>query len=161
LKKERFALFVLATHYEGDPPDSCVQVWEALQKLETSPILRNTKFIAFGLGDLTYKHFCGFAKNVCKLLEELGATQLLPMGTASNDQGKIEKGFIEWKDTIWETVQKNVSPNPGFKEGQATPTAQSSYKYVVVPVQNQQETDLDSITNLGDYDTNSSVLFER
>jgi len=62
LTKEQFlnnenAVFLMATHYEGDPPDNAVSFWKwfADEPKWGPEYLKGFKFTCFALGDTTYE----------------------------------------------------------------------------------------------------------
>lgn len=69
------AIFVLATHGEGDPPETAVHFYDAL-KAGAAGALPSLSFITLGLGDKSYAEFCGFARKVDAELERMGAKAL-------------------------------------------------------------------------------------
>lgn len=50
-------VFLMATHYEGDPPDNAAKFWEWFANEEKwgSDYLDEHKFTVFALGDTTYE----------------------------------------------------------------------------------------------------------
>ena len=149
---------MLATHYEGEPPDDAVATWEKLCALADPTLLTGVRYLAFALGDLTYKHYCGFGKNVNKKLTELGATSIHELGTGSNDQNKVESFFLKWKEGIWGDVQANVPENRTFGKSvivSKTSGEKPGSKYIV-SVERGEETPLNAITNIENYDVTST-----
>lgn len=126
-------------------------MWETLQKIEDPTYLNSMKYVSFALGDLTYKHYCGFGKNFSKRLTELGAKLVYELGLGSNDQNKIESYFLKWKEDIWPTVCANV---PEKTEQQ---TEVETSKYVVQLETGSEETSIDSLRGTTDFDVTSSV----
>lgn len=62
LTKEQFlqnknAIFLMATHYEGDPPDNAAKFWGwfADETKWSKDSLKDHKFTCFALGDTTYE----------------------------------------------------------------------------------------------------------
>lgn len=108
LQKEKFAVFIIATHYEGEAPDDSAPAWEEFSKITDPTCLSNLKYTGFALGDLTYKHYCGFGKLVNNKLEALGGKRIHDFGTGSNDQNKIETFFLQWKEGVWGDVMANL-----------------------------------------------------
>ena len=145
-------IFVIATHYEGDPPDNSVDAWDRLQKIEEPTYFSGMKYMFFALGDLTYKHYCGFGKNISKKLTECGGELIHTFGTGSNDQNKIEIPFIEWRDTIWTELVRNA---PVFVGGEIG----SNKKYEVQLENGTTETCVDSISKdlIDEFDIKSGV----
>ena len=69
---EKHLIFVLATHYDGDPPDDAID-FNAMLKSETAQELLRDKTIAiFGLGDSNYPLYNNFAKKVGSCFDKMG-----------------------------------------------------------------------------------------
>lgn len=114
---------MIATHYEGEPPDNAISFWEKISSITDAGVLSGMSYVLFALGDLTYKHYCGFGKSVNKKLLELGAKMIQDeIGTGSNDQNKIEIAFNEWKTGIWRDVLESAPENLEYIGESADPT---------------------------------------
>lgn len=115
-KEDSFAVFLITTYHEGQPPDTAEEFWKKFEETKDSKCLENLKFLLFALGDLNYRYFCRFGKQVNEKLKALGATNVHPeIGTGSNDQQNIELYFNNWKNTIWNDLYSNAPTNPNFK----------------------------------------------
>lgn len=64
----------VASHGEGELPDSFEPVFEALS--EAAPDLSHVRYGVVALGDRTYKHFCGGGHRFAALLDRLGARRV-------------------------------------------------------------------------------------
>ena len=55
---EKKCVFVMATHYEGEPPDNAAQFWSWFEGSEHPELwLKEHKFTVFALGDTAHEHF--------------------------------------------------------------------------------------------------------
>ncbi len=87
------AIFIAATHGEGDPPESAVKYYTALQAAEGN-ILKELRYALLGLGDSAYAQFCGFARKLDQELARLGAMSLLPRKELDVDFSSHISGWI-------------------------------------------------------------------
>jgi len=71
-KGEGPAIFVVATHGEGDPPETAVKFFERIKEAQGAA-LAAMKYTILGLGDKSYSEFCGFARKLDTQFERLGA----------------------------------------------------------------------------------------
>lgn len=126
-------------------------MWENLQKIEDPTYLSGMKYASFCLGDLTYKHYCGFGKKFSKKLTDLGATIVNELGLGSNDQNKIESFFLKWKEGVWADVCANVPEKTGEQ------VDVESSKFVVQLESGSEETAIESLRGATDFDVTSSV----
>ena len=101
IKKDPFSIFVCATHYEGDPPDNAVEFSKNFVKSEEKFNLSSVKYAIYSLGDLTYKYFGKFGKDVDEALERNGAQRIMPNRIGTDHMSAIEEDFNEWKKDIW------------------------------------------------------------
>ena len=61
--KEKKCVFVMATHYEGEPPDNAEQFWKWFEGTEhPENWLRDHSFTVFALGDTNHEHFAKIGK---------------------------------------------------------------------------------------------------
>lgn len=86
----KYAVFVVATTGDGDPPPNMMKSWKFLLRsdLGASP-LKDLKFSIFGLGDSAYQHFNAMARKLYQRLLSLGATvfQERALGDDQHDFG--------------------------------------------------------------------------
>lgn len=88
------AVFVLATHGEGDPPETAVHFYEAI-KAGGAGALASLSFITLGLGDKSYAEFCGFARKVDAEFERLGGKALIERTELDVDFASHITGWLE------------------------------------------------------------------
>lgn len=112
----------------------------------------------FALGDLTYKHYCGFGKNVDNKLKELGANSIHELGTGSNDQNKIDTFFEKWLEGIWGDVRSNSPINPAYDGDESAPVATTISKRFDVSVNTKAQLfDTSGQIDPKGFDTNAAV----
>ncbi|MFD2602163.1 diflavin oxidoreductase [Flavobacterium suzhouense] len=87
LKKESLALFVISTQGEGEFPQNAQKFYESLQLQEVN--LQNLTYAVLGLGDSSYPLYNNAAVLLDKILEERGATRLLPLVKADVDYSDL------------------------------------------------------------------------
>ena len=72
LRKVKYAVFVISTHGEGDPPDDALDWFEYLEG-PRAPQLESLQFAVLALGDRSYSQFCAAGQNFEALLIKQGA----------------------------------------------------------------------------------------
>jgi sulfite reductase (NADPH) flavoprotein alpha-component len=74
LRKLRYAVFVISTHGEGDPPDDALDLINFLEN-PRAPRLSQLRFRVLALGDSSYVQFCQAGRKLERLLEARGAVK--------------------------------------------------------------------------------------
>lgn len=103
-QRETTAVFLVSTHYEGEPTDDMVPFWKSISKLKESTLLSKLGYTGFALGDQNYKYYNQTGRLLSKKLEELGGKILAPFGEGSNHAGRIEEYFEEWSIPLWNNL---------------------------------------------------------
>ena len=103
--QQRYAVFVVATTGNGDPPDLSMNFMRFLKK-RTNPkdMLSHLSYAVLALGDTNYDKFCECGKIVDRYLEQLGAQRIWARGDADDAVG-LEDVVEPWIDGFWKTIQ--------------------------------------------------------
>jgi sulfite reductase alpha subunit-like flavoprotein len=72
-KRDQYALFLISTHGEGDPPEGATKFFKLIEA-ESEALLEGLNYGIVGLGDSSYEIFCGAAVNLDVHLKRLGAS---------------------------------------------------------------------------------------
>lgn len=72
----RFLLLVSATTGQGDIPPNLQPF--ASELADKTPWLKGLRYALIAMGDSSYDHFCGAGRRLDGLLQELGATGVIP-----------------------------------------------------------------------------------
>ncbi|EPE08878.1 nadph-cytochrome p450 reductase [Ophiostoma piceae UAMH 11346] len=101
----RTAIFIMSTFGEGDPSDNAVDYLGWLKNAGPQS-LSNLRYAAFGLGDSNYLHFNNVIIAATQMMDELGATAVLPLGKADAAiEGATEEHFTAWKTELIALLQ--------------------------------------------------------
>jgi len=99
LKKDDFAIFLISTHGEGDPPESAMKFFKQI-KDAPDQLLAGLSYGVLGLGDSSYEIYCGAAADFDKELKRLGAERfvspaLLDVDYSADATAWIDKAVAE------------------------------------------------------------------
>lgn len=107
IPRTKLAIFIISTYGEGDPSDNTTELWNFLH--HTSDFkLANLRYFAFGLGNKNYKYYNRVIDVVTTFLDKFGATCLLPVGRADDSNGTTEEDFLEWKESVFSTLKREL-----------------------------------------------------
>jgi sulfite reductase (NADPH) flavoprotein alpha-component len=101
LAKERLLIIAISTQGEGEPPESARELFKYL-KSKRAAQLPELKYAIFGLGDSSYEFFCQSAKELDQLLQQLGATSLIPRVDADVDFHSLTRS---WNEELLQQVE--------------------------------------------------------
>lgn len=152
-------IFIMATHYEGEPPDDAVEWWDWVEATKKTglPAAKGNKFTVFALGDLTYKYYCQMGKNTDAAMEALGLERVYDIGTGSNDQNNIEEFFEEWKINLWNKITDHIPNNKSYDPNAVdTSAGAGNTKFNVETIDGGEESNIDTL-DASTFDLNAGV----
>lgn len=103
LDASRFLLVITATTGQGDIPPNLQPFAAALA--DRAPYIKGWRYALIAMGDSSYEHFCGAGRQLDGLLQELGATALLPRleidATVDDEPEKVALAWLTgWGNTL-------------------------------------------------------------
>ncbi len=102
-------VLVVATHGEGDPPETAEAFCKFIQS-DRAPALNDLNYAVFALGDSSYPDFCQTGRELDERLAGLGATRLLDRVDCDVD---FETQEDPWREQVIETLAPLVEPRAG------------------------------------------------
>ncbi|KAK7407888.1 hypothetical protein QQX98_009947 [Neonectria punicea] len=112
IPQTKLAIFIISTYGEGDPSDNTAGFWEWLHKRPFDIKLPHLRYMAFGLGNTSYRYYNRVIDVVTEAFHEAGAQRLMPVGKANDANGGTEEDFLAWKDDLFDVFVGQL----GFKE---------------------------------------------
>ncbi len=106
LKNLDWAVFVISTHGEGDPPDDAVSFFSALQR-QKEGALAGLNYAILALGDSSYAEFCAAGQQLESHLERLGASAFSARVDCDID---YEQPAEEWSERISKRLSEELKP---------------------------------------------------
>mmetsp|Transcript_126524 Transcript_126524/g.366271 ORF Transcript_126524/g.366271 Transcript_126524/m.366271 type:complete len:659 (+) Transcript_126524:94-2070(+) len=110
----RFAVFVLSTTGQGDPPVNMRRAWQDLLSASLpETFLADLRFSVFGLGDSRYREFNYAARKLFARLKRLGAEPFfrIGLGDDQHDFG-LEQELDPWTEGMWAALADICTPEP-------------------------------------------------
>ncbi|MBL4804055.1 MAG: flavodoxin domain-containing protein [Alphaproteobacteria bacterium] len=114
IPKDEFAVFLISTHGEGDPPETAIKFFDAIKAADDNA-LEGLQFAMLGLGDKTYEIFCGAATQLQEQLERLGGKAfqeiaLFDVDYASHTPKWIDETVAELNKIVGDTAPAAAAP---------------------------------------------------
>ncbi len=94
LTQAKYALLVVSTYGDGEPPDDAAPFWEAVVH-GNGLNLRGVNFSVLALGNTTYDHFCKCGREFDAALERHGANRIYPRVDCDVDYEGPAKHWID------------------------------------------------------------------
>ncbi|RFU26473.1 hypothetical protein B7463_g9862, partial [Scytalidium lignicola] len=100
----KFAIFIISTYGEGDPPDNVNNFWTWLVSSKDVR-LSNLRYAAFGLGNSNYMYYNRVVDMITEAFDSCGAKPLLSTGRADDAKGSTIEDFMAWKEELFEVFR--------------------------------------------------------
>jgi sulfite reductase (NADPH) flavoprotein alpha-component len=104
---DEYAVFVVSTWGEGEPPDSADEFWAKLQAADFD--LKQLRYAVFGLGDRSYDIFNGFARDLDERLQHMEAVPVIRRVEADCD---YEDDYAAWEIMVLSTFMVLIADHP-------------------------------------------------
>ncbi len=108
LAEERYAIFIVSTYGEGDPPDAAQPFFQKLC-VEQLPRYLDLSYSVLALGDSHYEYFCKFGIDLDNKLAALGAVRIYDRVDCDVD---LDQPFTHWKQGLFAQLQSIVAARP-------------------------------------------------
>jgi sulfite reductase (NADPH) flavoprotein alpha-component len=108
LTSEQFALFVVSTYGDGDPPTNAKAFHTELMQPPPGFSLSHLQYAVLALGDTNYEHFCKCGKEFDQQLGLLGAKRLFERIDCDVD---FEKPAQNWMDGLFSVLEPGKAVN--------------------------------------------------
>ncbi|KAK1614020.1 hypothetical protein QYE76_019537 [Lolium multiflorum] len=119
LPAETYAVFVVSTMGQGDPPDPMKDFWKYLRRKHLgAQWLERLHYAVFGLGDSSYAKYNFPAIMLDQRLFDLGADRIIQKGLGNDqDNSGCEGALDPWLQSLWKSLnQKNSSLLPRISD---------------------------------------------
>lgn len=105
LASMEYAVVVISTWGEGDPPGTCEKFCKELYSA-SSPDLSKLNYAVLAMGDKSYADFCGCGRKVDESIKKLGGKQLMARRDMDLDfDAKFEDWEVEFFTKIAPSLQ--------------------------------------------------------
>jgi sulfite reductase (NADPH) flavoprotein alpha-component len=128
LTSEQFALFVVSTYGDGDPPTNAKAFHTELMQPPPGFSLSHLQYAVLALGDTNYEHFCKCGKEFDQQLGVLGAKRLFERIDCDVD---FEKPAQTWMDGLFSVLEAGQPVSEPMEV--SSPAAASPSKPVLAP----------------------------
>jgi sulfite reductase (NADPH) flavoprotein alpha-component len=137
LAAEQFALFVVSTYGDGDPPTNAKAFHGELMQPPPGFSLNHLQYAVLALGDTNYEHFCKCGKEFDHRLDLLGAKRLFERIDCDVDFEKPAQGWMEGLFSVLEagkpaadsTAESSVVVASSAKPGPALITGTKDHPF--------------------------------
>ncbi|GAB7362330.1 hypothetical protein MBLNU230_g2345t1 [Neophaeotheca triangularis] len=99
IPETKLTIFLASTFGEGDPSDNLHDYWTWIHAAKEG-VLRNLRYIAFGLGNSNYKYYNHVVDVLVSQMQAHGAQALMETGKADDANGETEEHFLAWKEQV-------------------------------------------------------------
>lgn len=107
ISEEKLVLLVTSTYGNGEPPSNAAGLMDWL--IDTQESLGGVSYAVCGLGDVAYPNFCQAAKDFDDLLDQRGASRILPIQENCSDYaesiGAFHKSLLDWLNENGKSLQ--------------------------------------------------------
>ncbi|CDF32263.1 Methionine synthase reductase MTRR [Chondrus crispus] len=137
-----YAVVVVSTTGDGDPPETIRPFMRLLRKKKDTEVLKQLRFTVLALGDTNYENFCNTGKRVDKGLAKLGATRFYKRGDADDGVG-LELVVEPWLEGLWTALSNEVERNA--KEGPVERKNVVEVEQMALAPQEKDEAELETV----------------
>ncbi|KAH0998160.1 flavodoxin domain-containing protein [Candidatus Tremblaya phenacola] len=104
IDQERILVIITSTYGEGEPPEEAVDLYNYLFSIK-APLLRNTNYAVFSLGDSSYEYFSKVGKDFDHRLAELGGKRIYKRIDADVNYKEV---FELWKKKLIKLIKELI-----------------------------------------------------
>lgn len=122
LAQEKYALIIVSTFGEGDPPENAKAFYEQLHA-DYQPRLDALSYAVLALGDKNYEQFCKCGSDIDARLHALGAQRIFERVDCDVD---YEEPFERWQTGVFgvlEAMARNAPGIPARSAAEPTPSS--------------------------------------
>ena len=138
LRKESYAVFLMATFGEGEPTDNAAAFYEWLcSDARVADDAAGVRYSVFALGNRQYEHFCLIGRKVDERMTHIGGVRVAELGEGDDD-GSLEGDFRAWKAAFWERTNAAFGTSAAAEAAGADTAAYAS-AFVLTPLPQAQQ----------------------